>query len=315
MCWRVQRNDFILLGDCSKSWFGLHICLGIFADPVYSCFSGNVKLTPAFVCVSDILREFEQSWRLELSPNARSSRSGKSSSPGVDLGQNPQSSNTVPPLFHPSESMPNPKAAAPPRIKIEDLEAFDISYSPPPMPEEFGSVLQSESHPSTTETPRSSHFPPNYGFAHSSDAVSDAPPGSHPIAPILHQLPTTPFEGVPYSTLSQAKSWSEPKGRSWVDTPFSQLRPYMPGYEYPTSSAAQQHQERIAPSLLPGSPSANAFSGNRSPLSRTSAAIPGLGVLPLGGWMLELNEPWGQSGSTSGGSEGATEDVNMGPKP
>lgn len=205
--------------------------------------------------------------------------------------------------------MPNPMTTTPPRIKTEvDLEAFDISYSPPPMPEDFGSALQSEPHPSTTETP-------NYGFVYSSNAASDALPGPHPIAPLIHLPPTTPFKGMPYPAPPRAKSWSEPEERSWHNTPFSELRPYVPGYAYPTSSMPQQPQGHNAPSLLPGLPSTNSPSDNKSPLSHTSAAIPGLGVLPLGGWMLELNEPWGQSGSTGGGTEGAAQGGNVEPKP
>ncbi|KAF8600344.1 hypothetical protein BDV93DRAFT_496813 [Ceratobasidium sp. AG-I] len=262
----------------------------------------------------DIIREFEQSWRLQLSPSARSSRSGKSNSPGVDVGQRLHGTHMSPPLFHPSESMAYPNAAASPRVKDEiESEAFDISYSPPPMPEDLKPVHQPETHLIAAEAPHLTYTSHYYGSEHPSAAASDALPSSHH-AFSAHRSPTVPFEPTYYPTIPQEESWGEYE-HSWSNNSISQLRPYMPGYEYPINNVAQQRQEHLAPSLLPGPSSTSTFRDNRSPLSRTAATIPNLGVVPLGGWMLALNNSPSQAGSTSGGSEGASEGGSVEPKP
>ncbi|KAL5639361.1 hypothetical protein ACGC1H_006762 [Rhizoctonia solani] len=200
----------------------------------------------------DMVREFEEYWRLELSPR---SRSGMASSPASGDGSTQGPVARLP--FGPADSV-LPKI----KVKIEDETTFDLT-----LPPDTTSMAQA----SPQIDPQQYTAPaPTYDYAHPNSYADEMFTG-------LHAFDASHLRVEQVPPISQIQTGTPPP--STPTSNMGHLRPYLPEYRYNAVDAIQQHAQRSA--LISGLPSDN----TPGEVLNTSAVIPGLGVFSQSGWM------------------------------
>ncbi|CAE6444712.1 unnamed protein product [Rhizoctonia solani] len=204
----------------------------------------------------DMVREFEESWRLELSPRARS---GAASSPASTNSSSQRPTQILP--FEPSDSvLSNAKT------KVEDDATFDLTLPPP----DTTPMTQTSPQPPTPLQP--TELMTSYDYAHPNAYADEMFAGLYP-------SDTSHY---------QARQVSSPPPRAQPQAPFQSistssklgdLQPYLPEFGYNARDAMRQHAQRSVP--IPPPPS-DKPSGD---FNISSAAIPGLGIFSPRGWM------------------------------
>ncbi|KAH7334228.1 fungal-specific transcription factor domain-containing protein [Rhizoctonia solani] len=204
----------------------------------------------------DMVREFEEYWRLELSPRVRS---GAASSPASGDGSSQRSAQRLP--FDPADSV-LPKI----KVKVEDDTTFDLMLPPP----DTTPLIQTS--PPISDPSQFAECAPSYDYAHPNAYADEMFTGLYPFN-------TSHPPAVPASSSSQTQS-EAPIPPIPVGPRVGNLQPYLPEYGYKSSSAVEQHAQRSVPV---SSPLSDRVPG--ADLNVASAAIPGLGVFSPRGWM------------------------------
>ncbi|CAE6454741.1 unnamed protein product [Rhizoctonia solani] len=202
----------------------------------------------------DMVREFEEYWRLELSPRTRS---GAASSPASGDGS----------IQSPAQRLPFDRAdSVLPKLKVkaEEEATFDLTLPPDTTP-----MIQTS--PQIQDSQQPVAPAPSYDYAHPNSYADEMFTGLYPFDTSLH--------AVQDPSRSQIQMEPPPSSMS-TGSNISHLRPYLPEYGYNARNAPQQHAQRSA--SISGLPS-DETPGGVSNLS--SAAIPGLGVFSPSGWM------------------------------
>ncbi|KDN46317.1 hypothetical protein RSAG8_04261, partial [Rhizoctonia solani AG-8 WAC10335] len=202
----------------------------------------------------DMVREFEEYWRLELSPRTRS---GAASSPASGDGSTQQPAQRLP--FDPADSV-LPKI----KVKVEDDTTFDLTLPPP----DTTPMIQTS--PQISDSRQSTEPIPSYDFAHPNSYADEIFTGFHPFDTSHLQAEQVPSQIQSEAPLSPVSTGSN----------VGRLQPYLPEYRYNARNALQQHAQRSA--SISGLPSDKTPGGEFNVLS---AAIPGLGVFSPSGWM------------------------------
>ncbi|CAE6387365.1 unnamed protein product [Rhizoctonia solani] len=204
----------------------------------------------------DMVREFEEHWRVELSPRARSNDRSYPASGG---SHSRQPSQKLP--FDPSDSsFQNTK------VKVKEEEtSFDLTLPPEIIP-----PIQTSPH--ISDPPESANPAPSYDYAHPEAYADQMFEG-------LRSLPS--LYSLPEQVSSSSQTQMEPSRQSMSTNPnVVNFEPYLPDYRYNARDAMQQHARRVASILHP--PPDKTTEGY---LNLSSAAIPGLGVFSPSGWM------------------------------
>ncbi|KAG8689573.1 hypothetical protein FRC11_001853 [Ceratobasidium sp. 423] len=208
----------------------------------------------------DLVREFEESWRPELSPRARSAAT---SSPASTSSSSQRPTQRLP--FDPSDSvLSNTK------IKVEDDTTFDLTLPPP----DTTPMIQTS--PPISAPLQSIEPTPSYDYAHPNAYADEMFTGLHPFnTPNYQARQASP----PFQAQSGASLQPIPTGPKVGD-----LQPYLPEFRYNARDAQQQHAQRSASvSRLPSDKPPGDF-------NISSAVIPGLGVFSPRGWMDSSSE-------------------------
>jgi hypothetical protein len=323
------------------------------------------------VCASDILREFEGSWRLQLSPNTQISRSAATKTSDTSASSESKPGQERQPMFQPqtrsSHFRPSKSMVPPAQDILTKSEptadvTFDITYPPPAAARysippaaqyDIGSNVQYDvplraQHdtscarqydlPHTAQympIPEcqlahllSTHDPPptvgtsgvilNSYSSHSHLTACQTEMYGGPPGPSMTSRPDLSYEHMQYSTQYPVQTRNESMQQPAAFIPvYQRPQSYFPEHGYPSIDAAMQHGVRTSASYRPGPSYTNAFSMNSPGVDVGSAAIPGLGIFPPGGWVLALIEDRSNGGNISGGGMGGPLDVTGGrpPKP
>ncbi|CAE6470886.1 unnamed protein product [Rhizoctonia solani] len=227
----------------------------------------------------DMVREFEEYWRLELSPRVHS---GTASSPASGDGSSQRSAQRLP--FDPADSV-LPKV----KVKIEDDTTFDLVLPPP----DTTPMIQTS--PPTSDPPQFAESAPSYDYAHPNAYADEMFTGLYP-------FDTSHLQSVQAPSSSQTRS-AAPIPPKPASPRVGNLQPYLPEYGYKSRSAMEQHAQRssqVSNPLSENSPGAN--------LNVSSAAIPGLGIFSPRGWMNSSSQVvWAREPQRSGESFQGTE--------
>ncbi|CAE7179852.1 unnamed protein product [Rhizoctonia solani] len=201
----------------------------------------------------DMVQEFEEYWRLELSPRTRS-----------DAASSPASADSS--IQRPVQRLPfDPIDSVLPKIKVkaEDNTTFDLILPPDTTP-----LVQASSQ--FPDLQQSIEPAPSYDYAHPNSYADEMFTGLYPFNVSHPQAEQNPPQVPSEASLSSMSTSSN----------LGHLQAYLPEYGYTVKNAAQQHARR---SLSTSHQLLDRASEGK--LNVSSAAIPGLGVFSPKGWM------------------------------
>lgn len=232
----------------------------------------------------DIIREFEESWRLQISPNARSASSGRGSamadSPNNGSSQMHPSPSARPLPFQPADSVLSPFPRPSNQSQSEIDSSLDIAYDPP------DTTHAPDPAPGSLDPRRDDLGTLDYEYARHTAYADEMFSGlcaSTTPRSTSHQ----PEPGVGLTASGYRPDWSRqgPENKPpFIGAMVAGLQPYMPEYGYNAVDAPHQHAQRITSRLGPEVSPASTLIDNTADLNTTPVAIPGLGVFSPRGW-------------------------------